>query len=196
MRWRHVLFVGNIKGSLSTALALSLPLGLPDREKLIAIVLGIVLVSLVGQGLSLPWVVRRLKVAHRSESYHQIEELQAQLMTAKAAQDELDSLFKSGVLPKAVYEEMRAAYQVRVAASERTLRDIYNQRPGRERESKSESLSDALGDRTKLEAIRRQLLLAEKGALTDALRRRILSEEVVHERIKTLNEQLLKLEDD
>jgi CPA1 family monovalent cation:H+ antiporter len=40
------------------------------------------------------------------------------------------------------------------------------------------------------------LLLAEKGALTDALRRRILSEEVVEERIKTLNEQLLKLEDD
>jgi CPA1 family monovalent cation:H+ antiporter len=196
MRWRHVLFVGNIKGSLSTALALSLPLGLPGREKLIAIVLGIVLVSLVGQGLSLPWVVRRLKVAHRSESYHQIEELQAQLMTAKAAQDELDSLLKSGVLPKAVYEEMRAAYQVRVAASERTLRDIYNQRPGRSSGSKSETLSDALGDRTKLDAIRRQLLLAEKGALTDALRRRILSEEVVEERIKTLNEQLLKLEDD
>jgi CPA1 family monovalent cation:H+ antiporter len=196
MRWRHVLFVGNIKGSLSTALALSLPLGLPGREKLIAIVLGIVLVSLVGQGLSLPWVVRRLKVAHRSESYHQIEELQAQLMTAKAAQDELDSLLKSGVLPKAVYEEMRAAYQVRVAASERTLRDIYNQRPERSPESKGESLSDALGDRTKLDAIRRQLLLAEKGALTDALRRRILSEEVVQERLKTLNEKLLKLEDD
>ena len=196
MRWRHVLFVGNIKGSLSTALALSLPLGLPGREKLIAIVLGIVLVSLVGQGLSLPWVVRRLKLAPRSESYHQIEELQAQLMTAKAAQDELDSLLKSGVLPKAVYEEMRATYQVRVAASERTLRDIYNQRPERSPESKGESLSDALGDRTKLDAIRRQLLLAEKGALTDALRRRILSEEVVQERLKTLNEKLLKLEDD
>jgi CPA1 family monovalent cation:H+ antiporter len=196
MRWRHVLFVGNIKGSLSTALALSLPLGLPGREKLIAIVLGIVLVSLVGQGLSLPWVVRRLKVAHRSKSYHQIEELQAQLMTAKAAQDELDGLFKSGVLPKAVYEEMRAGYQVRVAASERTLRDIYNQRPEPSGESNSESPSDSLRDRTKLDAIRRQLLLAEKGALSDALRRRILSEEVVEERIKIINEQLLKLEDD
>jgi CPA1 family monovalent cation:H+ antiporter len=109
-------------------------------------------------------------------------------MTAKAAQDELDSLLKSGVLPKAVYEEMRSAYQVRVAASERTLRDIYNQRPTRSPETKS--------DRTKLDAIRRQLLLAEKGALTDALRRRILSEEVVEERIKIINEQLLKLEDD
>lgn len=188
MRWRHVLFVGNIKGSLSTALALSLPLDLPGREKLIAIVLGVVLVSLVGQGLSLPWIVQRLKLAYRSESQQQIEELQAQLMTAKAAQDELDSLFKSGVLAKSVYEEMRAAYQVRVATSERTLRDIYNQRPERSPGTRS--------DRTRLDAIRRQLLLAEKGALNDALRRRILSEEVVHERIKTLNQQLLKLEDD
>ncbi len=188
MRWRHVLFVGNIKGSLSTALALSLPKTLPGREQLIAIVLGIVLLSLVGQGLTLPWAVQRLKLAYRSESYHQVEELQAQLMTAKAAQDELDGLFKSGVLAKAIYEEMRANYQVQVAASERTLRDIYNQRSGGFHTSKS--------DRTKLDAIRRQLLLAEKGALTDALRRRILSEEVVQERVKTINEKLLKLEDD
>lgn len=188
MRWRHVLFVGNIKGSLSTALALSLPTTLPGREQLIAIVLGVVVLSLVGQGVTLPWAVERLKIAHRSESYHKIEELQAQLMTAKAAQDELDGLFKSGVLAKAIYEEMRANYQVRVAASERTLRDIYNQRSELSHESKS--------DRTKLDAIRRQLLLAEKGALTDALRRRILSEEVVHERLKTINEKLLKLEDD
>ncbi|HEY9728941.1 MAG TPA: sodium:proton antiporter [Chroococcales cyanobacterium] len=188
LRWRHVLFVGNIKGSLSTALALSLPSTLPGRDTLIAIVLGIVLLSLVGQGLSLPWFVRRLKLSHQSESQQQIEELQAQLMSAKAAQDELDSLLKSGVLPKAVYEEMRSTYQVRVAASERTLRDIYNQRP-----EPSAKLSSTP---TKLDAIRRQLLLAEKGALNDALRRRILSEEVIEERIKIINEQLLKLEDD
>jgi monovalent cation:H+ antiporter, CPA1 family len=188
MRWRHVLFVGNIKGSLSTALALSLPPGLPGRDLLIAIVLGTVLVSLVGQGLTLPWVVQRLKLSYHSKSSQQIEELQAQLMTAKAAQDELDGLFKAGVLAKSLYEEMRSAYQVRVAASERALRDIYNQRAEFPHESRS--------DRTKLDAIRRQLLLAEKGALNEALRRRILSEEVVHERIKTLNTQLLKLEDD
>jgi CPA1 family monovalent cation:H+ antiporter len=188
VRWRHVLFVGNIKGSLSTALALSLPATLPGRETLIAIVLGIVLISLVGQGLTLPWVMQRLKVAYRSESQEQIEELQAQLITAKAAQDELDSLFKSGVLPKSVYEEMRSAYQVRVAASERTLRDIYNERP--------EGSPSSRSDRTRLDAVRRQLLLAEKGALNDALRRRILSEEIVQERIKTINERLLKLEDD
>lgn len=188
MRWRHVLFLGNIKGSLSTALVLSLPLNLPGREMLLAIVLGVVLISLVGQGLSLPWFIQRLKLSHRSESHQQIEELQAQLITAKAAQDELDSLLKSGVLPKAVYEEMRANYQIKVAASERSLRDIYNQRP--------EPSAKIEGYATNLDAIRRQLLLAEKGALNEAMRRRIISEEVLHSRIKTINEQLLKLEDD
>ncbi len=45
------------------ALALSLPIGLTGRETLIAIVFGTVLLSLVGQGVSLPWVVKRLQLS-------------------------------------------------------------------------------------------------------------------------------------
>ncbi len=188
LRWQHLLFLGNIKGSLSMALALSLPTTLPGREVLIAIVFGSVLVSLVAQGLSLPWVVKRLKLSKFSEVQQQVEELQAQLMTGKAAQDELDSLLKSGVLPKAVYEEMRSAYQVRIAGAEKTLRELYNRRP--------DELSGKSNNSSKLDAIRRRLLLAEKGALNEAMRKRILSEEIVRGRIQTLDEQLLKLEDD
>lgn len=188
LRWQHLLFLGNIKGSLSMALALSLPTTLPGREVLIAIVFGSVLVSLVAQGLSLPWVVKRLKLSKFSEVQQQVEELQAQLMTGKAAQDELDSLLKSGVLPKAVYEEMRSAYQVRIAGAEKILRELYNRRP--------DELSGKSGNSSKLDAIRRRLLLAEKGALNEAMRKRILSEEIVRGRIQTLDEQLLKLEDD
>ncbi|MDZ8227438.1 sodium:proton antiporter [Nostoc sp. ChiVER01] len=187
-RWQHLLFLGNIKGSLSMALALSLPTTLPGREVLIAIVFGCVLVSLVGQGLSLPWVVKRLKLSKFSEAQQQVEELQAQLMTGKAAQDELDSLLKSGVLPKAVYEEMRSAYQVRIAGAEKILRELYNRRP--------DEVEGGSGKSSKLEAIRRRLLLAEKGALNEAMRKRILSEEIVRGRIQNLDEQLLKLEDD
>ena len=188
LRWQHVLFLGNIKGSLSMALALSIPLTLPGREGLIALVYGSVLISLVGQGLSLPWLVKRLKLSHFSESRQQIEELQLQLIASKAAQDELDTLLKSGVLPKAVYEEMRASYQARVATSERILRDLFNQRS-----IKSTTLDGKLNQ---LDAIRRRLLLTEKGAVNDALRKRILSEERVQAYVKNLNEQLLGLEDD
>ncbi|RCJ14960.1 sodium:proton antiporter [Nostoc sp. ATCC 43529] len=188
LRWQHLLFLGNIKGSLSMALALSLPTTLPGREILIALVFGSVLVSLVGQGLSLPWVVKRLKLSQFSQVQQQIEELQAELMTSKSAQDELDSLLKSGVLPKAVYEEMRSAYQVRIAKAEKAVRELYNRRP--------EDLKGKNGDLSKLDAIRRRLLLAEKGALNEALRKRILSEEIVQGRVRIIDEQLLKLEDD
>ncbi|CBN55276.1 Na+/H+ antiporter [Kamptonema sp. PCC 6506] len=186
--WQHLLFLGNIKGSLSMALALSLPTTLPGREGLIALIYGCVLVSLVGQGSSLPWVVKRLNLSKFSEAKRQIEELQAQLITSKAAQDELDSLLKSGVLPKAVYEEMRSGYQVRVAGAEKLLREIYNRRP--------DEFDPKRGSTGKIDGIRRRLLLAEKVALTEAIRKRILSEEIVHERLKKLDQQLLILEDD
>jgi monovalent cation:H+ antiporter, CPA1 family len=186
-RWQHVLFLGNIKGSLSMALALSLPFNLAGREELIALVFGTVLLSLVGQGVGLPWLVRQLKLTHTSEAQQWIEGLQSQLMTAKAAQEELDSLLKGGVLPKSIYEEMRSGYQVKVAAAERALRDFYNRR--------SERLT-TISNNPRFEAIRRRLLLAEKNALNDALRKRILSEDVVRSRLKTIDEQLLNLEDD
>ncbi|NMF61513.1 sodium:proton antiporter [Brasilonema octagenarum UFV-E1] len=187
-RWQHVLFLGNIKGSLSMGLALSIPATVTGREQIIAIVFGTVLLSLLGQGVSLPWIVKRLRLSQFSESRQQVEELQAQLITGKAAQDELDSLLKSGILPKAIYEEMRSAYQVRVAGAEKALRELYNRRPD-EFDLKSD------GHR-KLEAIRRRLLLAEKGALNEAIRKQILSEEVVQQRLKNIDEQLLALEDD
>ena len=168
------------------ALALSLPPSLAGREELIALVFGTVLISLVGQGVSLPWLVSRLKLTHTSESQQWIEGLQSQLMTAKAAQDELDTLLKGGVLSKSIYEEMRSSYQIRVAAAERSLRDFYNRRSDQQTSI----------NHSHFEAVRRRLLLAEKNALNDALRKRILSDEVVRARLKTIDEQLLRLEDD
>ncbi|MBD2465157.1 sodium:proton antiporter [Oscillatoria sp. FACHB-1407] len=188
LRWQHVLFLGNIKGSLSMALALSLPATLSGRGDLIALVYGTVLLSLIGQGLSLPWLVKQLNISPVPASLQQVEELQAQLITAKAAQDTLDELLKNGILPKAVYEEMRSRYQVQVAKSEKLLREHYNLRsdPGAIEKS----------DRPKLDAIRRQLLLAEKGALNQALRRRVISDTVGRSQLQKIDEQLLSLEDD
>lgn len=187
-RWQHVLILGNVKGSLSMALALSLPLTLPDRTPVVTLVFSTVLVSLVGQGLSLPWCVKRLGLSQSSQLRQRIESLQLNLMTSKAAQEELDNLLKSGSLPKSLYEEMRAAYQARVATSERELRDLYNQRIDR-----AQSILESRGH---TDTLRRRLLLAEKGAINDAVRKGLLSGEIAQTYIQKLNEQLLKLEDD
>lgn len=188
LRWQHVLFLGNIKGSLSMALALSLPLTISGRSNLIAIVFGAVLLSLVVQGLSLPWIVKRLRLGGSSPSRQQTEALRAQLISAKAAQDELDSMLKTGVLPKSIYEEMRAMYQVQVAKAERALRDLYDRW--------AIEVTTGQRDPSGLDAIRKRLLLVEKGALSEALRRGIVSEMIVKERLQQIDEKILTLEDD
>jgi CPA1 family monovalent cation:H+ antiporter len=188
IRWQHVLFLGNIKGSLSMALAISLPVSLVSRSYIIAVVFGTVLLSLVLQGLSLPWLVKRLNLSVFSPARRQTENLRAQLITSKAAQDELDGMLRTGVVPEAVYEEMRSSYQIQIARAEKALRDIYDRWVI--------ETSAGQGDPSRLNAMRRQLLLAEKRALSDALRKRILAETVVKERLKQVDEKLLRLEDD
>ncbi|MBW4483835.1 MAG: sodium:proton antiporter [Tildeniella torsiva UHER 1998/13D] len=188
LRWQHVLILGNVKGSLSMALALSLPADLPGRSQVVALVFSTVLVSLVGQGLTLPWLVKRLRLTAPSATKQHLETLQLNLIAAKAGQQELAALLRSGSLPKNLYEELFAAYQAQIASADRDLRDFYNQR----------TLNDAahLEDQSHLDGLRRRLYLAEKGAVNDALRKGLLSEETSQAYVRTLNEKLLSLKDD
>jgi CPA1 family monovalent cation:H+ antiporter len=62
MAWVAVLTWGGLRGALSMVLALSLPLDFAHREQLVAMTYGVVLLSLVLQGLTMPWMIRRLKL--------------------------------------------------------------------------------------------------------------------------------------
>jgi len=188
LRWQHVLILGNVKGSLSMALTLSLPFGLPERMQVITLVFSTVLLSLVGQGLSLSWLVKRLNLSQPSPTKQQIESLQLNLIASKAAQRELASLLESGSLPKSLYEELFASYQARIASSEHELRDLYNQT----------AIADLDNDEDQqhLGGIHRRLYLAEKVAINDALRKGLLSDDAGQAYLKTLNEKLLSLKDD
>ncbi|HEV7811135.1 MAG TPA: cation:proton antiporter [Candidatus Limnocylindrales bacterium] len=57
--WLHVLFWAGLRGAVSVALALSLPHGLPNRELLQGITFGVVLFTLLVQGSTAAWLVRR-----------------------------------------------------------------------------------------------------------------------------------------
>lgn len=63
--WQHVIVWGGLRGSVPVALALGLPLTLAGRDNLVAIVFGVVLFSLLGQGLTIPSLLRRLGLVRR-----------------------------------------------------------------------------------------------------------------------------------
>ncbi len=52
-QWHPILLLSGLRGALSIALALSLPTSLPQRDLLESIVYGVVLITLLGQGIGL-----------------------------------------------------------------------------------------------------------------------------------------------
>jgi len=60
MTWKHVLNWGGLKGSLSIALAMSLPSNFPQREAIVVLTFGVVLFSLLIQGLTIGRFIRQM----------------------------------------------------------------------------------------------------------------------------------------
>ena len=82
-----------MRGAVSLAAALALPLEprpFPDRDLVIFLTFCVIVATLVGQGLSLPWVVRRLGVV--ATDGPDTEEAHARLAAVEAALTRLDDL--------------------------------------------------------------------------------------------------------
>ncbi len=62
LAWLHVMFWAGLRGAVASAMALSLPADFPERSLLVSITFGVVLFTLVVQGGSARWLVRRLHV--------------------------------------------------------------------------------------------------------------------------------------
>jgi Na+/H+ antiporter len=61
LSWRLTFVAGwaGLRGAVSLAAALALPAGFPERNLILLLTFGVILVTLVGQGLTLPFVLRR-----------------------------------------------------------------------------------------------------------------------------------------
>lgn len=179
LRWQHLLVWGNLKGSLSMALVLSLPADLPQRDLLVVVVFGCTLATLTVQGLTLGRVIRWMGMGRLDETSRRVEHEQARLLAARAGQAELDRLQHMGVLPLGVFQRMRAAYQGVIARSERSLQDM---------------LALHAREETRYsETVRRHLLAVEKSALRDAVGSGIVSEEVASELSAGIDKQLAEI---
>jgi CPA1 family monovalent cation:H+ antiporter len=66
-KWQHILFWGGLRGSLSIALVLSLPLAIPNRVPLVAMTFGAVAFSLLVQGLTIAPLLKVLKLQRAPE---------------------------------------------------------------------------------------------------------------------------------
>jgi Na+/H+ antiporter len=85
-----VISWAGMRGAVSLAAALALALAFPDRDLVIFLTFCVILATLVGQGLTLPWVVRRLGVV--AATGPDTEDAHARLVAVEAALRRLDDL--------------------------------------------------------------------------------------------------------
>jgi monovalent cation/hydrogen antiporter len=119
--WQTRVVVGwaGMRGAVSLAAALSLPLmtnahqPLPGRELIQFITFALILVTVVGQGLTLPVLIRRLGVTGDDDEEER-EELQARLTVARAALERLDALSQEDWPREQSIERARRLYDYRV----------------------------------------------------------------------------------
>jgi CPA1 family monovalent cation:H+ antiporter len=115
---RTVGIVGwaGLRGAVSLAAALALPLSFPARELVLFITFGVILATLVGQGLTLPLVARRLGVVETQDPEH--EEAHARASTAEAALALMPGLRSRWPGHLELVDRLQAEYEHRVQHSE------------------------------------------------------------------------------
>jgi CPA1 family monovalent cation:H+ antiporter len=122
-QWPFALGFTGIRGIVSLTAALAIPLvtengePFPHRDLIVFLAFTVILVTLVGQGLTLPLVIRWLGLANagRRERRAEIaEELNAQRQAVDAATARLDQLEAKRRLPEEIVLPLRAYYRDRL----------------------------------------------------------------------------------
>ena len=149
--WRERVAVGwaGMRGAISLAAALSIPLGVQERPEILLITFGVIFITLVGQGLTLAPLLRKLDL--RGEERWSPDEATARLETAQAALDRLEELEDEGAGGEPV-RRLRELYRGRFALCVAVL-------------GGGELPEDGRRELKEYGAMRRELIVAERAAL-------------------------------
>jgi CPA1 family monovalent cation:H+ antiporter len=115
--WREALILGwsGMRGGVSLAAALAIPLAIAGRDLIIVLTFGVILVTLVLQGLSLPILIQRLGVVDPQQTAS--EERAARLAAHRAVLAYLDSEAAPTDVPPELVARVRGFYEKRISYS-------------------------------------------------------------------------------
>ncbi len=184
---RAVIAWSGLRGAVSLAVALALPFEtdagdrLPGRDLIVFVTFAVVLVTVVGQGLTLPALIRRLGVvADGREEEH--EELVARLVASKAALAELEAMAGEGFAGDDTLGRAREYYEQR--------KRRYAARAGK---IEDDGYEDASQERQR---VLRRLYRAERRAIVGLRNEGEISNEMMHRLEHELDLEESYLEDD
>lgn len=164
-KWKHVLFWGGLRGAITLALALSLPESgrlAQARGSLQAMAFGVVLFTLLVQGSSTNWLIKRLKLIQRSQYQEEYELRHARFVAGRAAHDYLRRMAQQGLISEHTWQRLSPLLQKQNDALVEAIREVM--------------ISDPAVEAEDLDTARREALRAQRSALRGLLRDGVISE--------------------
>ncbi len=176
-RWNPVLVWGGLHGSVSIALALSLPQDFPHRSTLLTLCFGVVAFSIVVQGLTMKPLLNWLGLIEEVDGAYSLHK--AKQLTLSAAMSELEHLSQMRAVSPAVFEELSKEVELRAQAIATGVRGIQQDNPGLVEEE--------------IRLARLRMLAAERSALQRGVIEGIVPQEISEQILAEAAEEIDRL---
>ncbi len=174
--WQHIIFWGGLHGTIPVALALSL--NLEQKDLITSMVFGVVLFSLVIQGITLEFIVK--KKFGKEDRIIRYEEVLGRIMAAKAAKREVKKMLLEGEIQESLANKI-------ISDLDAIIQQLSNEY--------SKLMEDKeLYKRIWVRAWKR-VLMAQKSAIVESCIKGLISEHVLDKLTSEIDEELTKLED-
>jgi CPA1 family monovalent cation:H+ antiporter len=176
LRWQHILNWGDLRGAISLALVLSLPISLGvERDLLQVMAFGVVLFTLLVQSTTMAPLIRWLKIITRSEAQVVYERQHARLTALRNADTRLDRMHFEGLLSSHTSERLKQYITQQATPLADTVRIL---------------LADPALEAEELDTGWREMLRAQRSSLLDLRRDGVISDEVFEQLSTDVDAQL------
>jgi Na+:H+ antiporter len=179
-QWSIVLTWGGLRGALPMVLALGLPSDFPFRQAIVSTTFGVVILSILGHGLSMSPLLRRLGIVRGRADEATYGQLRGELQIALAALEEIERLERFHSLAPETAAGLKQEYQDRVAH----LREEIGPLTAERARFHDEDLYQA----------RHHLLMVEKDRVVSGFRQGLLTAAVHDRLLADIDARLLQLE--
>ncbi len=169
LNYLHVLFWGGLRGAVSLALALSLPIALQQAELVKVMAYGVVLFTLLGQGTTMQLLLSKLGFLKKGESQINYERTQGRLMAVKAARERVEKLYQDKLISKETWETLTPDLERKIELASEVRQKLLKDEPELQLEE--------------LNSVRKEALRAERSVLTSLQSNGVISEIVYEELI-------------
>jgi CPA1 family monovalent cation:H+ antiporter len=181
MAWSVVLTWAGMRGALSMVLALGLALDFPHRASLITMTYGVVLVSLLAQGLTMPWLLRWFGLESVENARLSYDIARGHVSVAAAGIAEIERMAASQTSAPRILEGLRERLIRRRGEWHERLEALHHDGSDLAREEAEHAV--------------RHLLLTEKAQITERLHQGLLRRDAYDQLLAGVNERLDRLDD-